>query len=104
IMDRSSLTRVTPGRVKILQIGNYPPPVCGWAIQTKLLVQEIRRRGNSCEVLNLNEGHTRKSTEYVDVQNALDYLLKLIRFAERGYRFQMHVNGQSRTGYALALT
>src|SRR5215472_8171515 len=28
-------------RFKILQIGNYPPPYCGWAIQTKLLVEEI---------------------------------------------------------------
>jgi glycosyltransferase involved in cell wall biosynthesis len=97
-------TRQARGRTKILQIGNYPPPVCGWAIQTKLLVEEIRRRGNVCEVLNLNEGHARKSTEYVDVQNAFDYLYKLIRFAAKGYRFQMHVNGQSRTGYILALT
>ena len=22
---------------KILQIGNYPPPMCGWAIQTKFV-------------------------------------------------------------------
>ena len=89
-------------QVKILQIGNYPPPVCGWAMQTKLLVEEIRRRGNVCDVLNLNESHTRKSNEYVDVQNAFDYVYKLIRFALKGYRFQMHVNGQSRTGYILA--
>jgi glycosyltransferase involved in cell wall biosynthesis len=102
--NRSRLTNITPARAKILQIGNYPPPVCGWAIQTKLLVEEIRRRGNVCEVLNLNEGHAKRSAEYVDVQNAFDYLLKLIRFAARGYRFQMHVNGQSRTGYMLALT
>ena len=91
-------------QAKILQIGNYPPPVCGWAIQTKLLVEEIRRRGNVCDVLNLNESHTRKSSEYVDVQNGFDYLCKLIRFAAQGYQFQMHVNGQSRTGYLLALT
>ena len=90
-------------QAKILQIGNYPPPVCGWAIQTKLLVEEIRRRGNVCAVLNLNESHTRKSSEYVDVQNGFDYLCKLIRFAAQGYQFQMHVNGQSRTGYLLAL-
>ena len=89
-------------QIKILQIGNYPPPVCGWAMQTKLLVEEIRRRGNVCDVLNLNESHTRKSNEYVDVQNAFDYVYKLIRFALKGYRFQMHVNGQSRTGYILA--
>jgi glycosyltransferase involved in cell wall biosynthesis len=90
--------------VKILQIGNYPPPVCGWAMQTKFLVEEIRRRGIVCDVLNLNENRARKSHEYIDVQNGFDYLVKLIRFAFQGYRFQVHANGQSRTGYLLALT
>lgn len=89
--------------MKILQIGNYPPPVCGWSIQTKLLVQEIRRRGIVCEVLNLSENRRKKSSDYVDVQNIFDYVYKLLRFASRGYRFQMHVNGQSKPGYVLAL-
>src|SRR5260370_2491785 len=89
-------------KVKILQISNYPPPVCGWAMQTKLLVEEIRRRGIVCDVLNLNESHAKKSSEYVDVQNGFDYLYKLMRFASKGYRFQVHVNGQSKTGYILA--
>src|SRR5215470_19243652 len=88
---------------KVLQIGNYPPPVCGWSIQTKLLVEEIRRRGNVCEVLNLSENRRQKSADYVDVQNILDYLYKVILFAVRGYRFQVHVNGQSKPGYVLAL-
>jgi glycosyltransferase involved in cell wall biosynthesis len=90
-------------QARILQIGNYPPPVCGWAIQTKGLVEEIRRRGNVCQVLNLNENRKKRSSEYIDVQNGFDYLRKLIRFALSGYRFQVHVNGQSRPGYMLAL-
>ena len=90
-------------QARILQIGNYPPPVCGWAIQTKGLVEEIRRRGNVCRVLNLNENRKKRSSEYIDVQNGFDYLRKLIRFALSGYRFQVHVNGQSRPGYMLAL-
>ena len=89
--------------VKILEIGNYPPPACGWAMQTKLLVEEIRRRGHVCEVLNINESRKQRTREFVDVQNGFDYLYKLIRFAGKGYQFQMHVNGQSKTGYVLAL-
>ena len=89
--------------LKILQIGNYPPPVCGWSIQTKLLVEEIRHRGITCEVLNLSENRRKKSREYVDVQNIFDYVYKLLRFAWLGYHFQMHVNGQSKPGYILAL-
>lgn len=90
-------------RAKILQIGNYPPPYCGWAIQTKLLVEEIRRRGHACEVLNINENRKKKNSDYVDVQNAFDYVQKVIRFALKGYHFQVHVNGQSKPGYLLAL-
>src|SRR5580693_5815926 len=67
----SSLPR-SKSPVKILQIGNYPPPACGWAVQTKLLKQEIRRRGHACDVLNINESRKIKSAEYVDVQNGFD--------------------------------
>lgn len=88
---------------KILQIGNYPPPACGWAVQTKLLAEEIRRRGHVCEVLNINESRKIKSPEYMDVQNAFDYVWKVWRYGLRGYRFQMNVNGQSKPGYVLAL-
>lgn len=88
---------------KILQIGNYPPPACGWAVQTKLLTEEIRRRGHVCDVMNINESRKIKSPEYVDVQSGIDYVCKLCRYALRGYRFQMNVNGQSKPGYALAL-
>lgn len=91
------------GMSKILQIGNYPPPACGWAVQTKLLREEIRRRGHACEVLNINESRKIKSPEYVDVQNGLDYVRKLWRYAFKGYRFQVNVNGQSKPGYILAL-
>jgi glycosyltransferase involved in cell wall biosynthesis len=88
---------------KILQIGNYPPPMCGWAIQTRLVVDELRRRGHVCEVLKINENRQLKSAEYVDVQDGFDYLRKVWRYAARGYRLNVHVNGMSKKGYWLAL-
>lgn len=88
---------------KILQIGNYPPPMCGWAIQLKLVTEELRRRGHICEVLKINEGRQVKSPEYVDVQGSFDYLKKIWKFALHGYRLNVHVNGMSKKGYALAL-
>jgi len=37
------------------------PPVCGWAMaDPRGLVEEIRRRGNMCQVLNLNENRKRR--------------------------------------------
>ena len=91
------------GAPKILHVGNYPPPLCGWAIHLKLVVDEMRRRGYTCEILKINENREVRSSDYVDVQGGLDYFLKLWRYALRGYRLSMHVNGQSKTGYRLAL-
>jgi len=89
--------------VRILQIGNYPPPMCGWAIQTKLVTEELRRRGHICEVLKINEGRQIPSNEYVDVQDGADYVRKIARYARRGYRLNVHVNGMSKKGYQLAM-
>jgi glycosyltransferase involved in cell wall biosynthesis len=91
-------------RVKVLQIGNYPPPMCGWAIQTKLVTEEIRKRGHICEVLKVNENRQVKDPAYVDVQNGADYLHKVVHYALRGFRINVHVNGQSKKGYLLALS
>jgi glycosyltransferase involved in cell wall biosynthesis len=89
--------------VRVLQIGNYPPPMCGWAIQLKLVTEELRRRGHVCEVLKINEGRQIKSPEYVDVQSGPDYLKKIFSYALRGYRLNIHVNGMSKKGYWLAM-
>jgi glycosyltransferase involved in cell wall biosynthesis len=89
-------------RLKILEIGNYPPPMCGWSIQTKLVMEELRRRGHCCKVLNTSENRRHKSPEYIDVQNGLDYLLKVLCYGLAGYRLHPHVNGESPKGYLLA--
>ena len=89
--------------VRVLQIGNYPPPMCGWAIQLKLVTEELRRRGHICEVLKINEGRQIRSAEYIDVQSGPDYLKKITTYALRGYRLNVHVNGMSKKGYWLAM-
>jgi len=89
---------------KVLIVGNYPPPMCGWAIQTYLVADELRRRGQICQVLKINENRRVRSSAYVDVQSGWDYFSKIVRFILRGYRVNVHVNGTSRKGYLLALT
>src|SRR5437588_9211724 len=89
---------------KILIIGNHPPPMCGWAIQTQLVQKELRRRGCVCEVMNINENRKVKSAEYTDIQNGADYLGKVVSFAARGYRIHAHVNGESNKLLVLAFT
>lgn len=89
--------------IKLLVIGNYPPPMCGWAIQTYLVTAELRRRGQVCDVLKINENRMVKSPDYVDVQGGWDYLAKIVYFTLCGYRLNVHVNGTSKKGYLLAL-
>src|ERR1700752_98980 len=97
-------TRVATGKkVRILQIGNYPPPMSGWAIQTKLVTDELRRRGYVCGVLKINENRTIKDPAYIDVQGGWDYVQKVLRHAFGGYRLNVHLNGMSKKGYLLAL-
>jgi len=90
-------------RVKILEVGNYPPPMCGWAMQTKLVVEELRRRGHLCQVLKINENRQRKDPAYLDVQSGRDFFWKVLRHTLKGYRVNLHVNGHSKKGYLLAL-
>ncbi len=96
-------TATMKSQKRILQIGNYPPPMCGWAIQTKLVTDELRRRGHICQVLKINENRQIKDPAYVDVQGGFDYLFKVLRYGLAGYRLNVHVNGQSKKGYVLAL-
>jgi glycosyltransferase involved in cell wall biosynthesis len=77
--------------------------MCGWAIQLKLVTEELRARGHICEVLKINEGRQVRSSEYVDVQDGLDYLRKVWRYALQGYQLNVHVNGMSKKGYWLAM-
>src|SRR5882762_11428604 len=77
--------------------------MCGWAIQTKLVTDELRRRGHVCEVLKINENRQIKDPAYIDVQGGFDYLFKMFRYSLSGYRLNVHVNGQSPKGYILAL-
>lgn len=77
--------------------------MCGWAIQTYLVTAELRRRGQVCDVLKINENRKVKSSAYIDVQGGLDYFAKVVRFTLRGYHVNVHVNGKSKKGYTLAL-
>jgi glycosyltransferase involved in cell wall biosynthesis len=88
---------------KILQIGNWPPPVCGWAMSLVGLRRELEARGWDCPVMNLNENRRLPSPEYIDVQNGRDYVSKIWKHVWRGYAVHVRVNGETKKGYLLAL-
>jgi glycosyltransferase involved in cell wall biosynthesis len=53
--------------------------------------------------LNIGQSRKIKSPNYLDVQNSLDYLRKVIWHAWHGYLIHTHLNGDSPKGLVLAL-
>lgn len=88
---------------RILEIGNWPPPVCSWTMSMVGLRKELDARGWDCQVMNLNENRKVLSPEYIDVQNGWDYFTKVLRMVRRGYAIHVRVNGETKKGYLLAL-
>jgi glycosyltransferase involved in cell wall biosynthesis len=97
------MTAKHSGSRRILQIGNWPPPVCSWTMSLVELRKELEDRGWDCAVMNLNENRRVKSQEYIDVQDGWDYLKKVSRHVAKGYAVHVRVNGETRKGYFLAL-
>ena len=88
---------------RILEIGNWPPPVCSWSMSLVGLRKELEARGWECRVMNLNENRRVPSPEYIDVQNGWDYLRKLIHCVREGCAVHVRVNGEAVKGYIVAL-
>jgi len=89
---------------RILQIGNYPPPACGWSIHTEAVQRALMQRGVDARVLDIGPGRDVPKPGCIPVGNAFDYAVKLATHRIRGFRLQPHVNGDSWKGYALALS
>jgi glycosyltransferase involved in cell wall biosynthesis len=88
---------------RILQIGNWPPPVCSWTMSLVGLRKELESRGWDCQVMNLNENRKVPSPEYIDVQDGWDYFRKVLCMVRRGCAVHVRVNGETKKGYLLAL-
>lgn len=88
---------------RVLQIGNYPPPLCGWSIHTQLVDRELVARGADSRVMDIGPGRRVRGRGCIPVRGGLDYTAKIIAYRMRGFTFQIHVNGDSWKGYALAL-
>jgi len=90
-------------KIKIAEIGPYPPPNNGWSVRLKLLRDEFISAGNECKVLNIGENKHIKSPDYIDVQNGFDYIIKLFLLKVRGYHFHIHTNAQAVKGPLITL-
>jgi glycosyltransferase involved in cell wall biosynthesis len=88
---------------RVLQIGNYPPPVCGWSLHTQLVDRELRARGVDARVMDIGPGRRIAGRDCETVLGGFDFARKLLRYRRRGFTFHVHLNGDSWKGYLLAL-
>ena len=63
----------------------------------------MEEAGHICVPLNLGETRRIPSGEYECVRNGSEYVLKLAKYALRGYVFHVHTNGDSLKGFVLNL-
>lgn len=87
---------------RILEIGCYPPPFCGWATRLYFVRKELLFAGHLCTPLNLGEGRKIPSDEYECVRNGWEYIHKILLYLARGYVVHMHLNGSSIKGFVLS--
>src|SRR5260370_15510974 len=84
---------------RILEIGNWPPPVCSWSMSLVGLRKELEARGWECRVMNLNENRRVLHPDYIDVQSGWDYVRKLMRCVREGCAVHVRVNGEAVKGF-----
>src|SRR5260370_28801698 len=87
---------------RILEIGNWPPPVCSWSMSLVGLRKELEARGWECRVMNLNENRRVLHPDYIDIQSGWDYVRKLVRCVREGCAVHVRVNGEAVKGYLVA--
>ena len=103
--SRSIKTMETSGTdrpVKILEIGCYPPPFCGWATRLYFVRKSLEDAGHSCVPLNLGENRSVPSEEYECVRSGWEYIRTICHYLRRGYVVHMHANGSSPKGFILS--
>jgi glycosyltransferase involved in cell wall biosynthesis len=88
---------------RILQIGNFPPPVCGWSLHTKLVHEDLLRRGADSRVLDIGPGRHVEGRGCIPLNGGFDYAWKVLAHRFRGFTFHAHLNGDSWKGYLLTL-
>jgi glycosyltransferase involved in cell wall biosynthesis len=90
--------------MKLLLIGDYPPPYGGISVHVQQLSDFVRRQGASCSVLDIEPGSDPKPGA-IRVTGAFGFLSTLILFSWRGYVSHIHTNGHNfKSWLAIAVT
>src|SRR5437763_6713763 len=87
--------------MKVLLVGDYPPPYGGVAVHVEVVQKAVRGRGGICEVLDVGKGHL-PADGVVPATGYLSCAAHLARYAMRGYRLHVHTSGANPKSWMLA--
>jgi glycogen synthase len=87
--------------MRVLLIGDYPPPHGGVAVHVQQLHQFLRGRGLEAKVLDIGKGG-RPAPDVLPVQSLAGFGLRLAGFLSAGWTVHVHTSGNNPKSWLLA--
>jgi glycogen synthase len=87
--------------LKVLLVGDYPPPHGGVAVHVEVLQRAVRATGARCDVLDVGKGQL-PAFGVVPAQSYGAFAAHLARYALRGFRIHVHTSGANPKSWMLA--
>ena len=87
--------------MKVLLVGDFPPPHGGVAVHVEVLFRAVRAHGGVCEVLDVGKGQL-PADGVVPAGGLLRFTALLGQYASRGYQIHVHTSGANPKSWMLA--
>lgn len=87
--------------MRVLLVGNYPPPFGGISVHVQLLQRLLQQQGHDCLVLNVDP-RAPLSSNYIKINGQRDLVPRLIT-ASRGRIVHTHISGHNLKSWLVAL-
>lgn len=89
--------------MRVLLVGDYPPPHGGVAVHVQQLHGYLRERGVETKVLDIGKGG-RAAPDVIPVRTPGQYALQLAGFLREGWTVHLHTSGNNPKSWVLAAT
>ena len=89
--------------MKVLLIGDYPPPYGGIAVQIQHLARILPETGVESRVLDIGRGRGTPNPDCDSPRGKIDLALKLFRYARSNYLLHLFTNGENWKSWGMAL-
>jgi len=88
-------------QIKLLLVGDFPPPHGGLSTHVEELLRAVRGQGGQCEVLDIGKGQL-PAEGVVPAGGVGRFSAQLAAYAARGFRVHLHTSGANPKSWALA--